>query len=120
LTVVEDIPEYTTCDSGRFLGDADSERAAEAVWGAMGGGDPPGGWDFGMQAEPEAVGASDPATIVLSRREHGRFPGWLRTRRFAAATLLVLGAGASIRLLRRPIGRETVRQVSRIMGIPQV
>lgn len=71
--------------------------------------DQSGGRDFDVQAEPEPPGASDAVTVVLPAHEGARLPAWPRTRRVAAVTLVVLGSGVSIRLLRRPSGHDRVR-----------
>jgi len=71
--------------------------------------DPPGGRDFDVPAEPEPSGASDAVTVVLPARGRVRFGGRLRAPRVVAVTLAVIGAGVSIRLLRRPSGHGGVR-----------
>lgn len=70
--------------------------------------DPPGS-DFDVQLKPKSLDASDAVTIVLPARVRGQFPAWLRAPR-VAAVILVLGAGVSIRLLRRPSGDAGVRE----------
>ncbi len=67
-------------------------------------GDLPGGCDFGVQAEPDPRSTEDAVTVVLPARERVRFAVRLRAPRVAAVTVVVLGAGISIRLLRRPNG----------------
>jgi hypothetical protein len=72
-------------------------------------GDPARGGDVDVEAEPEPSRASDAVTVVLPPRERVRLAGRLRAPRVAAVTLVVLGAGVSIRLLRRPSGHGGVR-----------
>jgi hypothetical protein len=55
---------------------------------------------------------ADALTVVLPSRERVWLSGWLRARGLAAVTLVVLGAGVSIRLLRRPAGRGDVREAA--------
>lgn len=103
MRVVETLPEDDVYESRAPSGHA----AEDAV--TMRLGDPPGGCDFGVQAEPDPRSADDAATVVLPARKQGRFPVRLRAPRMAAVTLVVLGAGVSIRLLRRPSGHGGVR-----------
>jgi hypothetical protein len=70
----------------------------------------PDGRDFDdVPTEPEPPGVSDAVTVMLPAHEGARLPAWLRTRGVAAVTLVVLGSGVSIRLLRRPSGQDRVR-----------
>ena len=72
-------------------------------------GDPARGGDVDVEAEPEPSRASDAVTVVLPPHERVRLARRLRAPRVAAVTLVVLGAGVSIRLLRRPSGHGGVR-----------
>jgi hypothetical protein len=67
-------------------------------------GDPAGGRDVDVEAKPKSLRPSDAVTVVLPPRERVWLAGRLRAPRVAAVTLVVLGAGISIRLLRRPNG----------------
>lgn len=102
LRVVEVIPEYDICEgdwsplNAHLEGDGEDGQATVLL------GNPSGGCEFDMQTERESLPASDAVTVVLPSRERVRFPGWLRAPRLAAVTLVVLGAGVSIRLLKRP------------------
>jgi thioredoxin-dependent peroxiredoxin len=55
------------------------------------------------------VDAGEAVTVILPAHRGGRFPARLRAPRIAAVTLAVLGAGVSVRLLRRPGGHESLR-----------
>lgn len=68
-----------------------------------------GGCDFDAQPEPEPVDVGEPVTVILPAHGRGRFPVRLRAPRIAAVTLAVLGAGVSVRLLRRPGGHDGLR-----------
>ena len=74
-------------------------------------GDPGGGGDVDAEPkpEPELVRAGDAVTVVLPARERVRRARRPRAPHVAAVTLAVLGAGVSIRLLRRPSGHSGVR-----------
>jgi hypothetical protein len=98
-----------------------SERSTEDRWATLRLGDRPGGCDLDVQAEPEVVGASDAATVVLPSRARVRFGGRLKAPRVAAVTLAVIGAGVSIRLLRRPSEHRGVRSPAtarHVAGVP--
>jgi hypothetical protein len=58
------------------------------------------------EGEPEPLGTGDAVTLVLVAHGRGRVPAWLRAPRVAAVTLVVCGAGVSVRLLRRPGGHD--------------
>jgi len=68
-----------------------------------------GGCDFDAQPEPEPVDVGEAVTVILPAHGRGRFPVRLRAPRVAAVTLAVLGAGVSVRLLRRPGGHDGLR-----------
>lgn len=109
LRVVEVIPEYDICEGDWSLLNAHLKRDGEDGRATVLLGNPSGGCEFDMQTERESLSAGDAVTVVLPSRERVRFPGWLRAPRLAAVTLVVLGAGVSIRLLKRPGERDGVR-----------
>jgi hypothetical protein len=90
-------------DSARSRRDGENCRSVVRL------GDPGGGDTVYAEPEPELVLAGDAVTVVLPARERVRRVGRPRAPHVAAVTLAVLGAGVSIRLLRRPSGRGGVR-----------
>ncbi len=68
-----------------------------------------GAGDFDAQPESEPVDVGEAVTVILPAHGRGRFPVRLRAPRVAAVTLAVLGAGVSVRLLRRPGGHDSLR-----------
>lgn len=101
---METLPEDDIYESGARL-----RRGGEDPLTVTRLGDPAGGRDIDVEAKPEPLRPSDAVTVVLPPRERVRLAGRLRAPRVAAVTLVVLGTGISIRLLRRPNGHGGVR-----------
>lgn len=111
LRFVETLPEDNIYDSR-----ARPEHGVEDRRVTLRLADPSSSCDFGVQAEPEAQGTSDAVTVVLSAHGRVRFGGRLKAPRIVAVTLAVIGAGVSIRLLRRPSGHGGVRSEATARG----
>ncbi len=71
-------------------------------------GDTPGVCDVGVRAESWPGSVGDAVTVVLPARERVRLPVRLRAPRMVAVTLVVIGTGVSLRLLRRSNGHDSV------------
>lgn len=108
LTCVEVIPEPEIVEGGRLFLGARWEQAGQEGWAPVLLGGLSGGCWFDLQSGREPRWASDAVTVVLPSREGIGLCGWLRAPRLAAVTLVVVGAGLSIRLLRHPAGRGGV------------
>jgi hypothetical protein len=120
---MEVIPEYDICEGDRFCEDARLEQDAGEGRTVVRLGMSSVSCDCDVQAAPEHLGAGDAVTVGLPVRKRVRFFGRLGARGIAFVTLVVLGAGVSVKLFRRPSGRDGVRHAvttRRILGAPAV
>lgn len=108
LRLVMVAPAYDIDEDDGLLLDSDPELDRRDGRATIVLGEPTSGAESALLDQPEPLD-EDALTVVLHSGERARRQGWVRAPRFAVIALLVLGAGVSIRVLRRQGGDSHVR-----------